>query len=108
MTTLSLNTALTDCPVPDVAREFHDLVLSDPGLLAAEFDAIIAGGWDGARPAWPRPRRGSNGPGRTPPRRMARAAPAPRSAEPARTPRRRPRGPPPHRRTVGPWKFRSR
>ncbi len=94
VTMLHVSGAPAPNKTPEATRAFHDVVLGDPDLLAAEFDAIIAGAWDGAWPAWPRPRPGFTGPPRAPLRREGWAAPAPRAVELVRLPRRRPRGPP--------------
>ncbi len=51
-----------------VTEVFIDLVCADPEWLRAEFDAVIATGWDHPLPTRPRPRRPiRRGPGPRPP-----------------------------------------
>ena len=73
--------AAGDAPARSVDEQFLDLICSDQGLLAAEFDAIIAA----ARPEPPTDRPGHGAAGRHPATNAAR-----RAADPLRDPVSRP------------------
>lgn len=55
---------VVDRDLGEVADEFLTVVCSDPELLRAEFDALIANAWRGPVPIWPG--RGPSTPARRP------------------------------------------